>query len=44
MADIQMSDTELLKYAIQNGILDAELVKKQVEMQKREEILKKTSL
>lgn len=41
MADIQMSDTELLKYAIQNGILDAELVKKQVEMQKREEILKK---
>lgn len=41
MTDIQMSDSELLKYAIDSGILDAELVKKQVEMQKREEILKK---
>lgn len=30
-----------MKYAIDSGILDAELVKKQVEMQKREEILKK---
>ena len=36
MTDIQMSDSELLKYAIDSGILDAELVKKQVEMQKRE--------
>lgn len=35
-----MSDAELLKFAIENGMLDTELVQRQIEMQKREEILK----
>ncbi len=41
MANISMSDTELLKYAIENGIIDTALVQEKIEMQKREEILKK---
>lgn len=36
-----MSDTELLKYAIQNGIINPKLVQEQVEMQKRKELLNK---
>lgn len=41
MADISMSDTELLKFAIENGMLDTALVQEKIEMQKREEILDK---
>ena len=41
MSNISMSDTELLKFAIENGMLDAALVQEKIEMQKREEILKK---
>lgn len=41
MANISMSDAELLKYAIENGIIDTALVQKKIEMQKREEILKR---
>lgn len=36
-----MSDAELLKFAIENGMLDAALVQEKIEMQKREEILEK---
>lgn len=41
MSNISMSDAELLKYAIENGMLDTALVQEKIEMQKREEILKK---
>lgn len=41
MANISMSDAELLKYAIENGMIDTALVQEKIEMQKREEILKK---
>ncbi len=41
MSNISMSDAELLKFAIENGMLDAALVQEKIEMQKREEILKK---
>lgn len=36
-----MQENELLKYAVENGILDIALVQEQVEMNKREKILKK---
>lgn len=41
MSDISMSDAELLKFAIENGMLDAALVLDKIEMRKREEILNK---
>ena len=41
MLDVSMSDAELLKFAIENGMLDAALVQEKIEMQKREEILRK---
>ena len=41
MSNISMSDAELLKFAIENGMLDAALVQEKIEMQKREELLKK---
>jgi len=41
MSNISMSDAELLKFAIENGMLDTALVQEKVEMRKREEILKK---
>lgn len=41
MADIQLSDSELLKYAVENGIIDTALVQQKIEMQKRKEILEK---
>jgi len=41
MSNISMSDAELLKFAIENGILNKELVQQQIEMQKREEMLNK---
>lgn len=41
MADIKLSDSELLKYAIKNGIIDAALVQQKIEMQKKKEILEK---
>lgn len=41
MSGIAMSDTELLKFAIENGIIDTALLQEKVEMQKREELLKK---
>lgn len=41
MSDISMSDAELLKFAIENGMLDAALVQEKIEMQRREELLKK---
>lgn len=36
-----MSDTELLKYAIENGMIDAAYVRDMIEMQKRKELLEK---
>ena len=39
MSNISMSDAELLKFAIENGMLDAALVQEKIEMQKREELL-----
>ena len=36
-----MDEKELLKYAVDSGILDIALVQEQVEMNKREKILKK---
>lgn len=41
MPDIKLSDTELLKYAVENGIIDAALVQQKIEMREREELLKK---
>lgn len=41
MEGISMTDTELLKYAVENGIIDTALIQKKIEMLKREEILKK---
>ena len=41
MTDISMSDAELLKFAIENGMIDTALVQEKVEMQKRKEILDK---
>ena len=38
MADIKLSDSELLKYAIENGIIDAALVQQKIEMQKKKEM------
>ena len=36
-----MDEKELLKYAVDSGILDIALVQKQAPMQKREKLLKK---
>lgn len=41
MTDISMSDAELLKYAVEHGMIDTALVQEKVEMQKRKEILEK---
>lgn len=41
MSDISMSDAEMLKFAIENGMLDTALVQEKIEMQRREELLKK---
>lgn len=41
MSDISMSDAELLKFAIEHGMLDTALVQEKIEMQKRKEILNK---
>ena len=41
MSNISMSDAELLKFAIENGMLDTALVQERIEMQKRKEILNK---
>lgn len=41
MSDVRMSDAELLKYAVENGMIDAALVQEKIEMQKREELLNK---
>lgn len=41
MSGIAMSDTELLKYAVENGMIDTALLQEKIEMQKREELLKK---
>lgn len=41
MQNISMSDAELLKFAIENGMLDTALVQEKIEMQRREELLKK---
>lgn len=41
MQNVSMLDAELLKFAIENGMLDTALVQEKIEMQKREEILKK---
>lgn len=37
----ELSDAELLKFAIENGMLNTALVQEKIEMQKREELLKK---
>ena len=41
MSNISMSDAELLKFAIENGMLDTALVRDKIEMHKREEMLSK---
>lgn len=41
MSNISMSDAELLKFAIENGMIDTALVQEKIEMQKREELLEK---
>ena len=41
MQNISMSDAELLKYAIENGMIDTAYVQDMIEMQKRKEILEK---
>lgn len=41
MSNVSMSDAELLKFAIENGILNEELVRQQIEMQRRKELLEK---
>lgn len=41
MQNVSMSDAELLKFAIENGMLDTALVQEKIEMQRREELLKK---
>ena len=41
MPDIKLSDSELLKYAVENGIIDAALLQDKIEMQKRNELLAK---
>lgn len=41
MQNISMSDAELLKYAIENGMLDTALVQEKIEMQRRKELLEK---
>ena len=38
MQNISMSDAELLKYAIENGMIDTAYVRDMIEMQKRKEI------
>lgn len=41
MPDVSMSDSELLKFAVENGMLDTALVQGKIEMQKRKELLEK---
>ncbi len=41
MSGIAMSDTELLKYAVENGIIDTALIQQKIAMREREELLKK---
>lgn len=41
MTNISMSDAELLKYAIENGMIDTALVQEKIEMQRRTELLNK---
>ena len=41
MQNVSMSDAELLKFAIDNGMIDTALVQEKIEMQKRKEILDK---
>jgi len=36
-----IDNTELLKYAVENGIIDLEHVQEEIEMKEREELLKK---
>ena len=41
MQNISMPDTELLKFAIEHGMIDTALVQEKIDMQKREEVLNK---
>lgn len=41
MKNISMSDTELLQFAIENGMIDTTLVQEKIEMQRKEELLNK---
>ena len=41
MSDEKLSDKELLKYAIESGIINTALLQEKINMQKREELLKK---
>ena len=41
MQNVSMSDAELLKFAIENGMIDTALVRERIEMHKRKEILDK---
>lgn len=41
MQNISMLDAELLKYAVENSMIDTASVQKKIEMQKKEELIKK---
>lgn len=41
MRNTELSESEILQYAVSNGIIDTALLQEKIEMQKREEILKK---
>lgn len=41
MSNVSMSDAEMLKFAIENGMIDTALVQEKIEMQRREELLNK---
>lgn len=40
MIDLELSNMEILQYAVSNGMIDTALLQEKIEMQKREEILK----
>lgn len=41
MIDLELSDMEILQYAVSNGMIDTESLQKSIEMKKKEEYLKK---
>ena len=41
MIDLELSNMEILQYAVSNGMIDTESLQKSIEMKKKEEYLKK---